>query len=535
MRLLTSLLPLLTALTATVCAEPSSAVPPSQHIFSHAQLPPSSWSPTHISTTLELGGSLTRSSSVYQLVRDPAQGEGGEVFVVGVKGAKGEGWVEASEGKGAQKKGLRLVAVGGDENTTYYSLPLSPSLTTTTLTLSSVLSHQSRPFPPSLPQNAETIYMLWEGDLLSPLSGLSREQRSKVEEVKVKVKTPTPRVFNAQADDGFVVSHSQGAALVTFTSKGTVADFEQQMAGVIYQQPSAVASIRKLDRVVELSHWGSKMAVQENIELVNSGPTLEGTFARIDHQKATMHRRQNMLAISSLTVPLPPSAHNPYYYDLVGNVSTSRFRPSPAAGSSAVLPSQKKLRAALSGAPAILELQPRYPLMGGWNYSFTIGYDLPLEEYVRARNDGKEGAKGRYVAAVPFLTPIRDVAVEEARVEVRLPEGARNIHVHLPFPVSSLRLPSHTPAPFFGPDALPRGAQSNADGTLVRTFLDSTGRPTVVMEKAGVTDRHGGEVIIEYDLPPLVDLLQKPLACATALGSIFLLIIGAKRLRWSIA
>ncbi|GAA5821677.1 hypothetical protein JCM11251_000966 [Rhodosporidiobolus azoricus] len=534
MRLLTSLAAALTTLSAIAAARPDTAVPSSQHIFTSASLPPSSWSPTHVSTSIEFTGSLTRSSTTYQLVREPGQGKG-DAFVVGVQGGgKQGGWVEASEGKGGARKGLNLVAVGGDENTTFYSLPISStSGDKTTLTLSTVLSRQSRPFPPSLPQNAESIYMLWEGDLLAPLTGLSKEQRDRVEEVKVKVKTPTPRVFNAQADEGFVVSHSQGSAVVTFTSKGSVADYEKQMGGVIYQQPTSLASIRQLDRIVELSHWGNNMAVQENIELVNSGPTLEGTFARIDHQKATMHRRQNTLAISSLSLPLPPSAHNPYYYDAVGNVSTSRFRPSPAAtlNGGAILPSQKKLKAALNRTPALLEMQPRYPLMGGWNYTFTIGYDLPLSEYVRTRKEGK----GHYVAAVPFLTPIRDVSVDKARVEVRLPEGARNIRVSLPFPLSSLRVPSVTPVPFFGPNSLPRGSSRNDDGTVVKTYLDFVGRPTVVMEKEGVTDRHGGEVIIEYDLPPLVDLLQKPLACATALGSIFLLVIGAKRLRWSIA
>jgi hypothetical protein len=45
------------------------------------------------------------------------------------------------------------------------------------------------------------------------------------------------------------------------------------MASIHYQQPEAVASIRKLDRLVEVSHWGGNLAVQDNIDLFNSGPT----------------------------------------------------------------------------------------------------------------------------------------------------------------------------------------------------------------------------------------------------------------------
>ncbi|BGP19266.1 hypothetical protein JCM10213_008216 [Rhodosporidiobolus nylandii] len=525
MRLFGSLLPLL-ALSASAL---DTSQPPTQHIFSTAALPPSPWLPTHVASTVELAGSLTRSSATYQLTKDQHGTGKGDAFVVGVQGGgKAGGWVEAVEGKGMQKKVLPMTAVGGNEDTTYYYIPLSSSETgKTTLTVSAVLSHSSVPVPASLPQNAESIYMLWDGDLLAPLTGFSAEQKAAIEEVKVKVKAPTPRILQAAMvqGEGFTVSHSQGSAMVTFTSKGGIADLPEQIARVHYQQPQAIASIRKLDRIVEISHWGSNLAVQDNIDLANTGPALEGNFARIDYQKATMHRRQNLLAVSSLTIPLPAAAHSPYYYDLVGNVSTSRFRQSPVYSGGAILPSQKKRK---NLPPSLLELQPRYPLMGGWNYSFTIGYDVPLDEFVKTRKEGK----GHYVAAVPFLTPLKDVAVDEVKVQIRLPEGARNLRVLTPFPMDHLAYPAFTPA-LWGKAYVPR--PGDPEGTVVKTYLDSTGRPAVILEKKGCTDRHGGEVIIEYDLPVLVDYLQKPLAAATVLSSIFLAIILAKRVSWGIA
>ena len=104
--------------------------------------------------------------------------------------------------------------------------------------------------------------------------------------------------------------------------------------------------------------------------------------------------------LSELTLRLPTLAHSPYYYDVIGNVSTSHFR---------------------SGAgrvkrPSTLELKPRYPLLGGWNYTFTIGYDQPLGDSLKSDN-------GKYVLAVPFLTPLKDVVVDEAEVTIVLPEG----------------------------------------------------------------------------------------------------------------
>ncbi|GAA5988916.1 hypothetical protein JCM11641_002914 [Rhodosporidiobolus odoratus] len=525
MRLLGALLPLL-ALSASAL---DTGLPSSQHIFAYNSLPQSAFTPTHVSSTIELGGSLTRSTATYQLIKDPQSSVKGNQLIVGVKGgAKSGGWVEATEGKGMGKKWIPMVAVGGGDGTTYYSLSLSPtSDNKATVTVSTVHSHQAVPNPPSLPQNAESIYMQWEGDLLAPLAGFSAQKKSKLEEFKVRVKAPTPRILQAVMveGEGFAVAHSQGSATVTFTSKSSVAELGEQIARVHYQQPHAVASIRKLDRIVELSHWGSNFAVQDNIDLVNSGPTLEGNFARIDYQKASMHRRQNLLAVSSLTIPLHPAARYPYFYDIVGNVSTSRFRSSSSSQGGAVLPSQKKKK---NQAPSVLELQPRYPLMGGWNYSFTIGYDVPLEDFVKVRKEGK----GHYVAAVPFLTPLKDVAVDEAHVQIRLPEGARNLNIRTPFPMDHLAYPTFVPA-LWGKSSVPRGG--NEEGTVVKTYLDSTGRPTVVLDKIGCTDMHGGEVFIEYDLPILVDYLQKPLAVATVLSSLFLAIIFAKRLSWGIA
>jgi len=137
-----------------------------------------------------------------------------------------------------------------------------------------------------------------------------------------------------------------------------------------------------------------------------------------------MMRRQNNLAITSLSLTLPPNAHAAYYYDIVGNVSTSRFRPSTSSSNtqSGVLPSQKK-RSSVKPTNSLLELVPRYPLLGGWNFTFTIGYDLPLEDWLKVRKE--EGGKPKYLASVPFLTPIKDISIDRVRLEIRLPEGAR--------------------------------------------------------------------------------------------------------------
>jgi oligosaccharyltransferase complex subunit alpha (ribophorin I) len=66
-----------------------------------------------------------------------------------------------------------------------------------------------------------------------------------------------------------------------------------------------------------------------------------------------------------------------------------------------------------------LELRPRYPLLGGWNYSFTLGWDSPLGDYA-----GWDAEKGRHIVSVPIMTLIGGAVVEDAEVKVILPEAS---------------------------------------------------------------------------------------------------------------
>lgn len=106
---------------------------------------------------------------------------------------------------------------------TLYSLDLAPEsesgATSLAVTVSAVQSHQTVPFPAKLAQNAESVYLLWKGDLLAPLAGLPADQRAQVKEVKVRVKTPTPRVVAYETPEGFDAHQQAGSATLTFTSK----------------------------------------------------------------------------------------------------------------------------------------------------------------------------------------------------------------------------------------------------------------------------------------------------------------------------
>jgi oligosaccharyltransferase complex subunit alpha (ribophorin I) len=144
----------------------------------------------------------------------------------------------------------------------------------------------------------------------------------------------------------------------------------------------------------------------------SSNYSLKGHFSRLEHQKQSYARRGHSSAahvFSGLSLSLPPRAFSPYFYDTVGNVSWSNFRPShDAAG------------AAKGKKESLLELRPRYPLLGGWTYNFTIGYQAPLHHYLKKAN-------GLYHLAVPFVTTLKSVPIDSAVVRILLPEGAQSV------------------------------------------------------------------------------------------------------------
>lgn len=215
---------------------------------------------------------------------------------------------------------------------------------------------------------------------------------------------------------------------------------------------------------------------------------LKGHFSRLYHQQARFHASYPPQVLTNLVLKLPPSAHSPYYYDTIGNVSTSNFR----SGAPPAISRKRSPRL----TDSILELRPRYPLLGGWNYSFTIGYDLPLGEALR-----EDKQTGKKVLAVDFLTGFKDVVVDDVEVRIVLPEGARwasrsditasqashtgygnkltsyrDVQVFTPFPVDSISHSTH------------------------KTYLDSTGHHMVTLKKQRCTERHAQTIYVSVEL-----------------------------------
>lgn len=178
----------------------------------------------------------------------------------------------------------------------------------------------------------------------------------------------------------------------------------QQLVSVRYEFTKPLIHASLLERDIEVSHWGGNLATEERYWLTNRGAALKNQFSRVKWQQS-MFQNPTTFAIKELAIPLAVGSLDPYFIDDIGNVSTSRFRS--------------------NAREADLALKPRYPVFGGWNYSFRIGWDATLKTYLRKLSGG-DG----YALKVPFIEgPRQAEGIEYERVVLSfvLPEGARQV------------------------------------------------------------------------------------------------------------
>ncbi|KAH9822259.1 Ribophorin I [Melampsora americana] len=462
------------------------------------------------SRKINVGGGITREQAILHLKR---LNSNSGTCILPIEDARSNSLSEMSvilgQGKqteGPNKKILEVIPKGHDLEAGVHYYAINPPKTNEALilTINYQYLHLTVPKPSRLSQQDGLKQgMVWEGDLLGGFGSMPHALADNLE-VTVKVVTPTSRVFSNTSPSGFKVEATNNGVLFTSSAASTKLTSKPQSGLVHYHQPHPVMSISNWTRLVEVSHWGNNVAIEDQIHLENRGPALKGSFSRVVHQTAIHARAPGATAhiLTGLSLDLPRGVMDPYYIDTIGNVSTSRFRPSlsPPISPNGKESKLKKKEAKFSK----LELIPRYPIAGGWNYSFVIGYNMEAGRVL------KQSASGDYVLKVPFFTRVYDVPVDLATLRVRLPEGASNVKAFSPFPT----LETHV-------------------DLIDKTYLDTTGRPTVLIKKALCTDAHSGDIYISYSRPAYKSF-QKPLAIAGWMMTLFCLAAALRRFEWKI-
>ncbi|CCL99426.1 uncharacterized protein FIBRA_01444 [Fibroporia radiculosa] len=451
---------------------------------------------TAIVRTVELGGSLVQVTTTYAV---KALEDGAQLYriALGEREHQRTSWLEAKIKGQSAILALEDAGYEPESGMHFYSIELPKPLNlnaTTNIVVETVETHATYPWPREASQQ-DPQSLKYESDLfiLSPY-------KTSVE--RIKFRSPSPVIHSYTTLEGLdeynvEIPVTKSGATITYGPYNNVPasatkDFvshKQYPIAVHYSYDGPVLEVTKLTRAAEISHWGANLNIEDNIHLHNAGPTLKGHFSRLEHQAANFYGRNPPHVLPGLTLHLPSGIHSAYYYDLVGNVSTSRLREAPS------LPNRGQ-----GGSYSVLELRPRYPIMGGWNYSFTLGWDSPLEDYA-----GYDKATGKYVVGIPLMTFIPGAVVDEAEIKVVLPEGAIGVD-YIP-PLSPVESEVHTHV----------------------TYLDTVGRPVIVLRYKHLTHKHAGTIYVTYEVPFSAHL-KKPLAVAIAFMSLFVLGFAVKRM-----
>ncbi|KAL9051771.1 MAG: hypothetical protein Q9162_005823 [Coniocarpon cinnabarinum] len=404
------------------------------------------------------------------------------------------GGFEAKDRNNADAAPFKTAHVEFDEYspTQYYRIdlpkPLAPK-EQLTMSITYHLLAQLTPVPPAITQ-AEKQYLSFTFNAYANSAYPTSKQRT-----KLKLNNQDTPDYDIVPPSSIKSDNSEDP-----TKSGnslTYGPFNEVPAGA-YQPVSArfdftkpINRVETLERDFEISHWGGNLATEERYLLSNAGAGLKENFNRVQWT-ATKYYNPPTSALKELKIPLSPGARDPYFVDDVGNVSTSRFRRGDID----------------KGKKAMLELHPRYPVFGGWQYKFKIGWDRDARDHLR------KTAEGEHVLRVPFLEGPRQnegIYYERVKVRVILPEGAENVRWETGVPVEEVR------------------------ESRYKTFMDTLGRTSLELTARNLCDDWTErDLVVMYEYPAMA-AWRKPLTIVGSMLGVFGLVFALSRVDVSIS
>ena len=183
--------------------------------------------------------------------------------------------------------------------------------------------------------------------------------------------------------------------LLTLGPYNNVAPFSVDPLKIHYNNNFPFLEAGSVVREIAISHWGN-VYFEERYDISHNGAKIVGEWSRY----STMTQEEASIGSApQLPAVMPPTARWIYFRDDIGNISSSRLRPTQ------------------QGMQAVLI--PRFPLFGGWRTKFNFGYSLPLGDTVV-----KDPKTGKYALITSAKPSVKDLVVDNLEVRVILPEGA---------------------------------------------------------------------------------------------------------------
>lgn len=288
-----------------------------------------------------------------------------------------------------------------DDDVVYYNIklpyPIAPG-SDFTFSISAIITGQTVPYPEYIPMEKDQVlkvstnaYPLSPYDTLSYTFGL----------LSVRDLDEIPHEeFPYSFHKGDIVNNNVIYEAADTIPSDTVFNFS-----FTFTRNAPLTFVNHLRRDLWVSHWSSALQLEEYYEITNHGAKLDKGFSRAKYFNEKLAAKSHH-AITALRIPFDKSKtikeNSIYYVDKVGNVSTSQYYNDE------------------------LIIRPRFPLFGGWNYNFTIGWNYDLKQFLRQYKD-------EYILDAHILDGIHDTTYENINFNIYLPEGAELIDYALPF------------------------------------------------------------------------------------------------------
>lgn len=183
--------------------------------------------------------------------------------------------------------------------------------------------------------------------------------------------------------------------------------------------------ISRLERVVEVDLVNRRLLCTEDYEVAHLGHTLRNkgfnraAFIKDVSVKGGSHGQ----TVPAIPMSVPKVAEKFKIRDEVGLIHSSLRRiPSP------LQPEHSY----------IIEVQPRFPLQGGWSMAWRLTYEMPLGPFLAAATEeassGGKGRRGLRRLLLPLFEIFHDVPVKSFSFSVILPADAA---IHGPTPIAT--------------------------------------------------------------------------------------------------
>lgn len=364
---------------------------------------------------------------------------------------------------------LKEVDLKSHSETKFFKVELGFSLKqgdSVDVTVEEVFVHAMTPFPTKITQS-EKQYVLFSGNHYYYTPYTVKKQTTTVSLATSSVESHSKLKPTSLSDNA-----------LNYGPYSDVNPFSANPMRVHFENNTPFLSVLGMTRTVEVSHWGN-VAVEETYHMKHVGAELKGPFSRYDYQ-----RTPAPASIKSFKSVLPAAASDVYYRDEIGNISTSNLWTQEDS--------------------VELELRPRFPLFGGWQTRFYMGYNVPSYEYLY--NLGN-----KYVLKMRVIDHIFDeFVVDHLSLKIILPEGCTNIELKSPFTMEEGKRELHF------------------------TYLDTVGRPVIVAQKTNLVEQHIQDFELHYSFNKVL-LLQEPLLVVGAFYLLFMLVVIYMRMDFAIS